>query len=50
MPYVEARQLVTHPVSCIDCHDPNTCSSGHAARIHEGMRALRASEGVATTT
>jgi nitrite reductase (cytochrome c-552) len=24
MPLKEARQLVTHPVSCIDCHDPQT--------------------------
>jgi nitrite reductase (cytochrome c-552) len=22
MPYAEARELVSHPVSCIDCHDP----------------------------
>ncbi len=24
MPYQEARKLVRHPVSCIDCHDPRT--------------------------
>jgi nitrite reductase (cytochrome c-552) len=24
MPYEEARKLVSHPVSCIDCHDPAT--------------------------
>ena len=24
MPYFEARKLVTHPVACIDCHDPKT--------------------------
>ncbi|NUQ00380.1 MAG: ammonia-forming cytochrome c nitrite reductase subunit c552 [Armatimonadetes bacterium] len=24
MPYAEARKLVKHPVTCIDCHDPNT--------------------------
>lgn len=24
MPYAEARKLVEHPVSCIDCHDPET--------------------------
>src|ERR671912_2495726 len=24
MPYGEARKLVTHPVTCIDCHDPST--------------------------
>src|SRR5262249_5923319 len=24
MPLAEARQLVSHPVSCIDCHDPKS--------------------------
>jgi nitrite reductase (cytochrome c-552) len=24
MPYAEARKLVDHPVSCVDCHDPAT--------------------------
>jgi nitrite reductase (cytochrome c-552) len=24
MPYQEARKLVRHPVSCLDCHDPKT--------------------------
>jgi nitrite reductase (cytochrome c-552) len=24
MPYGEARKLVTHPVTCLDCHDPQT--------------------------
>lgn len=24
MPYADAKNLVKHPVSCIDCHDPNT--------------------------
>jgi nitrite reductase (cytochrome c-552) len=24
MPWAEGRKLVTHPVSCIDCHDPQT--------------------------
>jgi nitrite reductase (cytochrome c-552) len=24
MPYSEARKLVDHPVSCVDCHDPQT--------------------------
>jgi nitrite reductase (cytochrome c-552) len=23
LPYAEATKLVTHPVACIDCHDPN---------------------------
>jgi nitrite reductase (cytochrome c-552) len=47
MPYQEARQLVTHPVTCIDCHDSQTM----ALRITrpafvEGIRALKASEGI----
>src|SRR5262249_7027907 len=24
MPLAEARKLVTHPVTCLDCHDPKT--------------------------
>ncbi len=48
MTYDEARQNVTHPVACIDCHDPETM----ALRVTrpafmEGMRALKASQGVA---
>jgi len=48
MPYAEARKLVTHPVACIDCHDPKTM----ALRITrpgfmEGIRALKASQGIA---
>ncbi len=48
MPYTEARTLVKHPVACIDCHDPLTMQ----LRITrpgflEGIRALKASEGVA---
>ena len=47
LPYAEARKLVDHPVSCIDCHDPATM----ALRVTrpgfiEGMRALKASQGV----
>ncbi|HEY0674433.1 MAG TPA: ammonia-forming cytochrome c nitrite reductase subunit c552 [Longimicrobiales bacterium] len=49
LPYAEARQRggVEHPVSCIDCHDPNTME----LRITrpgfiEGMRVLKASQGV----
>ena len=46
MPYAEARKLVTHPVSCIDCHDPATM----ALRVTrpgfiEGIRALKAAQG-----
>ncbi|MDX1531961.1 MAG: ammonia-forming cytochrome c nitrite reductase subunit c552 [Rhodothermales bacterium] len=47
MPYQEAAQLVEHPVSCIDCHDPESMR----LRVTRpafllGMRALKASEGV----
>jgi nitrite reductase (cytochrome c-552) len=47
MPYQQARQLVKHPVSCIDCHDSQTMQ----LRITrpgfiEGIRALKASQGV----
>ncbi|HET9950328.1 MAG TPA: ammonia-forming cytochrome c nitrite reductase subunit c552 [Candidatus Eisenbacteria bacterium] len=45
--YAEARKWVTHPVACIDCHDPETM----ALRVTrpgflEGIRALKASQGV----
>jgi len=47
MSYFEARKLVTHPMTCIDCHDPKTM----ALRVTrpgfiEGMRAFKASQGV----
>lgn len=48
MPFAEARELVSHPIACIDCHDPSTMQ----LRITrpgfiEGMRTLKASEGIA---
>lgn len=47
MPYAEARKLVEHPVTCIDCHDSQTM----ALRITrpafmEGIKALKESQGV----
>ncbi len=47
MPYQEARKDFTHPIGCIDCHDPVTM----ALRVTrpgflEGIRALKASQGV----
>ncbi len=47
MPYMEARKLVEHPVTCIDCHDPASMQ----LRITrpgflEGIKALKASQGV----
>lgn len=47
MPYSEAKASFTHPVACIDCHDPKTMQ----LRITrpgfiEGMRDLMAGKGV----
>ena len=48
MPYVEARKLVTHPVACIDCHDPATMQLRVTRPgFIEGIRAFKASQGVA---
>ncbi len=46
LPYEDARKLVDHPVSCIDCHDPATL----ALRVTrpafiEAIRAARAAAG-----
>jgi nitrite reductase (cytochrome c-552) len=46
-PYVEARQMVNHPVACIDCHDPGTL----ALRVTrpafmEGMSSYKALQGI----
>jgi len=46
-PFAEARKLVTHPVACVDCHDPATM----AIRVTRpgfinGIRALRKSQGI----
>jgi nitrite reductase (cytochrome c-552) len=47
LPYFEARKHVSHPVSCIDCHDPQTM----ALRVTrpgfiEGIRVLKARDGI----
>lgn len=47
MPYAEAAKLVDHPVSCIDCHDPETM----ALRVTrpgfiEGIRTVKAAQGI----
>jgi nitrite reductase (cytochrome c-552) len=48
MPYVEARKEVTHPVACIDCHDPNTMDLRVTRPgFLEGIRALKAGQGTA---
>jgi nitrite reductase (cytochrome c-552) len=47
LPYQQAAELVEHPVSCIDCHDPETMELRvtRPAFIN-GIRELKASEGV----
>jgi len=47
LPYAEARTHVSHPVACIDCHDPQTM----ALRVTrpafmEGIRVAKAAQGV----
>lgn len=47
MPYFEARKHVTHPVACIDCHDPATMQLRVTRPgFIEGIRTLKASQGV----
>jgi nitrite reductase (cytochrome c-552) len=47
MPFAEARKLVTHPVACIDCHEPTTMQLRVLRPgFVEGIRALKLSEGV----
>jgi nitrite reductase (cytochrome c-552) len=47
LPFAEARKLVTHPVACIDCHDPGTMQLRVTRPgFLEGMRALKAAQGV----
>ena len=46
MPFVEARKLVTHPIGCIDCHDPQTMQLRVTRPgFIEGIRALKAGQG-----
>ncbi len=48
MPYAEARQLVEHPVACIDCHDPESMQLRVTRPgFLEGIKALKAAQGVA---
>src|SRR5688500_8671209 len=48
MPYAEARTLVKHPVSCIDCHDPQTMRLRVTRPgFIEGIAALKKSQGTA---
>ena len=52
MPYAEARKLVTHPVACIDCHDPaDDAAARDAARASSRASARsRRRRGSRTTT
>lgn len=48
MPYAEVTRLASHPVSCIDCHDPRTMQLRISRPAFlEGIRALKASQGIA---
>lgn len=47
MPYADARKWVTHPVACIDCHDPKTMQLRVTRPgFIEGMKALKESQGI----
>lgn len=47
MPYPEARKLLKHPVSCIDCHDPATMQLRITRpALMEGLRAAKAAQGI----
>jgi nitrite reductase (cytochrome c-552) len=47
MPYFEARKLVSHPVACIDCHDPSTMQLRVTRPgFIEGIRAFKAAQGI----
>jgi nitrite reductase (cytochrome c-552) len=47
MKYQEARQLVTHPVACIDCHNPTTMELRVTRPgFLEGIATLKAAQGV----
>jgi nitrite reductase (cytochrome c-552) len=47
LPYDSARQWASHPVACIDCHDPLTMQLRVTRPgFIEGIRALKASQGI----
>ena len=48
MPFMEARKLVEHPISCIDCHDPKTMQLRVTRPgFIEGIAAVKAAQGIA---
>jgi nitrite reductase (cytochrome c-552) len=47
MPFQEARKLVTHPITCIDCHTADTLQLRVTRPgFIEGIRALKAAQGI----
>lgn len=47
MTYADATKLATHPVSCIDCHDPKTMQLRITRPAFvDGIKALKASQGI----
>jgi nitrite reductase (cytochrome c-552) len=48
MSYAEARTYAKHPVSCVDCHDPNSMQLRVTRpAFMEGIRSVKARQGVA---
>ena len=48
MKYQDARKLVTHPVACIDCHDPKTMQLRVTRPgFLEGIQKAKAAQGIA---
>ncbi len=48
MPYQDARKLVSHPVACIDCHDPATMQLRVTRPgFLEGIQKVKAAQGMA---
>lgn len=47
MPWVEAAKTISHPVTCVDCHNPDNMQLRITRPgLIEGMAALKASQGV----
>ncbi|MDR1808178.1 MAG: ammonia-forming cytochrome c nitrite reductase subunit c552 [Propionibacteriaceae bacterium] len=47
MSYNDVTQLATHPIQCIDCHDPTTMKLRITRpALINGLKALKASEGI----
>jgi nitrite reductase (cytochrome c-552) len=47
MPYSEAREHLNHPITCIDCHDPDTMQLRITRpAFFEGIRAYKESQGI----